>query len=105
MTDRDPLHLDGGRSRAAREVMDRAIRRLNILESLILAGAAVAALVGGWLTAFLAQSAIGLPFRPTWFVASLALFVVPGFLVWSRERRARRPSVDGTTQDATGDSP
>ena len=72
--------------------MDRAIRRLNFLEFIILAGAAFAAVVGGWLTALLARNALGASFRVTWFVASLLLFVVPGVLVWSRERRSRRGS-------------
>ena len=78
------------RSRAAREVMDRAIRRLNILEVLILGGAVAAAIAGGWLTAWLAMNALGAPFRLTWFTASLLLFAVPGVLVWSRERRAEK---------------
>ena len=80
-----PNDLDQDKRRVARRVMDRAIRRLNILESLILAGAAAAAMVGGWLTAWLAQGAFGTPFRPTWFIASLLMFVVPGALVWGRE--------------------
>lgn len=82
------------RSRAAREAMERAIRRLNLLEFMILGGAAFAAVVGGWLTAWLARG-LGAPFRFTWFLASFLLFVVPGVLVWSRDRRASpRPSDD-----------
>lgn len=77
------------RSRAAREAMDRAIRRLNLLEFLILGGAAFAAVVGGWLTAWLARG-LGVPFRPAWFLASFLLFAVPGVLVWRRDRRSSR---------------
>ena len=75
---------------AVRKVADRAIRRLGILEVLILAGAALAALVGGALAAFLAASGFGWPFRPTWFVASLLFFVVPGLVAWSRSARNSR---------------
>ena len=75
---------------AVRKVADRAIRRLGILEVLILAGAALAALVGGALAAFLAASGFGWPFRPTWLVASLLFFVVPGLVAWSRSARNSR---------------
>ena len=83
---------DRQESTATRPGMERVIRRLNLLELLILGGAGTAAIAGGWLTAWLARSAVGAPFRPTWFVASFALFVVPGFLVWNRERRGHKPS-------------
>ena len=90
-----PTHGDARRSEAAREAMDRANRRLNLLEFIILGGAALAAVVGGWLTAWLARNALGVPFRLTWVLASLLLFVVPGVLVWSRERRAQGASSSG----------
>lgn len=97
----EPTHEDAKRSHAAREAMDRAIRRLNLLEFIILGGAALAAVVGGWLTAWLARNALGAPFRFTWILASLLLFVVPGVLVWSRERRAQGgpPSRERAQQD------
>ena len=76
-------------TRAARMVMTRAIRRLNVLEWLLLGAAAVASLAGGWLAALLGRSALGLPFRTTWMVASLLLFLIPGGMAWVAERRSR----------------
>lgn len=67
--------------------MNRAVRRLTVLEWLALAAAAVASLAGGALAAFLAASAFGLPFRPTWPVASLLFFVVPGLAALARSGR------------------
>ncbi len=74
--------------RAVRAVMKRAVRRLGVLEALVLAAAAAASLVGGALAAFLAQSAFGLPFRPAWAAASLLLFVVPGLAALARNARS-----------------
>ena len=75
---------------AAREVVSRAIRRLNLLETLIMGAAVVLALLGGWLGALLARTVLGLPLRTTWMVLSVLLFVVPGALAWTMERRKRR---------------
>lgn len=72
---------------ALRRVTDRAIRRLGMMETLILAGAAVAALAGGALAAFLAANAFGWPFRPAWAAASLIFFVAPGAAAWVRSAR------------------
>lgn len=77
--------------------MDRAIRRLNVLEFFILGGAAVAAIAGGWLAAWLSRGVLGLPFRTIWFGATFLLFVVPGVLVWSRERKAKRRGAEGAS--------
>lgn len=79
---------------AAREVVSRAIRRLNLLETLIMGAAAVVALLGGWLGALLARSAFGLPLRTTWMVLSLLLFIVPAAVAWTMERRRRRETRD-----------
>ena len=64
--------------RAVREEMERVIRRLNVLEYLILGAAALMALGGGALTAFLLKESLGASFRTVWFVSSLLLFLVPG---------------------------
>jgi predicted lysophospholipase L1 biosynthesis ABC-type transport system permease subunit len=76
--------------RETRMEMERVIRRLNALELLILVAAVFFALGGGALVAFLLSSGTELPFRPTWAVISLLLFVVPGVAVFGRERRTGR---------------
>ncbi len=91
---------------AARQVVSRAIRRLNVLETLILGVAVGIALLGGWLGALLARSAFGLPLRTTWMVLSVLLFVVPAVLAWTMERRKRhraRMEADAAArEDPTG---
>lgn len=73
--------------RAVREEMERVIRRLNVLEYLILGAAALMALGGGALTAFLLKESLGASFRTVWFVSSLLLFLVPGVFVLRKERK------------------
>ena len=90
MSGRDEPPATAADARAARKVMGRAIRRLGVLEALLVAAAAVAAIVGGWLVALLGQGAFGATFGATWVVASLALFVVPGAAALVAERRSRR---------------
>jgi len=70
-----------------REAMERAIWRLGVLEHLFIALAAVAALVAGLLVAWILAQAFGLPFRPTWAVSALLLFILPGGVSWWRVRR------------------
>jgi len=77
-------------ARLTREVASRAVRRLDILEWVILSGAAILSLVGGALLAALVSSSSGLAFRPTWVVASLLLFGVPGVIALRRMRRDER---------------
>jgi hypothetical protein len=74
-------------ARATREVARRAVRRLDMLEWVILFGAAVLSAGAGALVALLGAHSLGLPFRLTWTVASLLLFGVPG---WFAVRRAKR---------------
>ena len=102
MTSRTPVHEPGTEdTRAARKVMTRAIRRLNVLEWILLGAAAIASLVGGWLAALLGRSALGLPFRATWMIASLLLFLIPGAMALVAERRSRNaaPDTEGATRD------
>ena len=82
MTKYDPEEIE-----AARKVTERALRRLNILEYVILFLALVMALLGGALVAWVVSSATDLSFRWTWTVASFFLFVLPGGFVYLRERR------------------
>jgi len=101
VTDRRPARDPGTEdAQAARKVMNRAIRRLNVLEWLLLGAAAIASLVGGWLAALLGRSALGLPFRGTWITASLLLFLIPGAIAWVAERRSRAtPGANGGAND------
>jgi uncharacterized membrane protein len=69
-----------------REEIERAIRRLDALEWVILGAALAFALGGGALVAAMLSAGTGLAFRPTWIVLSLALLVVPGGIVLIRER-------------------
>jgi uncharacterized membrane protein len=73
--------------------MDRAIRRLGVLEWLFLGLAAVGALLAGALIAWLLQQSLGWSFRVTWAVAALLLFVVPGSISWFRLRREERAAL------------
>jgi hypothetical protein len=70
-----------------REEMERAIRRLDALEWVILLAAVGFALGGGALVAWLLSAGSRLPFRGTWIVLSILLLVVPGGIVLLRERR------------------
>ncbi|MEQ8328943.1 MAG: hypothetical protein RH859_00625 [Longimicrobiales bacterium] len=74
-------------ARRVREVADRAVRRLDILEWVILLGAVVVALGGGALVALMVAEPLGWSVRGTWIVASLLLFGVPGAVVLRRTRR------------------
>ncbi len=84
--------------KGAREEMRRAIRRLSALEYVILLAAVVLALFGGALAAALLRSVTGFPFGVTWAVASILLFVLPGFAVYGRELRRRAGTPDEETQ-------
>ncbi len=75
----------------ARQVMGRAIKRLNILEYLILGFALILALGGGALVAWMLSGLTDLSFRWSWAGASLFLFILPGAFVYFREIRKARP--------------
>jgi len=74
----------------AREVADRAIRRLNVLEHVFLMVAAGAALLAGLLVAWLLSQSVGAPFRLTWAISALVMFLLPAGLSWLRVRREER---------------
>ena len=88
--DRAEQERDRIEAQAAHEVASRAIRRLDILEGVMIAGGAVLALVGGGVIALLLAGVAGLGFRTTWIVASLLLFVVPGGIAIIKIRREAR---------------
>ena len=85
-------------AQVAHEVAARAIRRLDILEWVILAGAAVLAVAGGAAVAWLIAPTVGFGFRTVWMVMSLLLFVVPGAIAIMRMRRDER---DASTKHPT----
>lgn len=74
-----------------RKVASRAIRRLDILEFVILGAAALLAVLAGGLMAYLLSSLTPLPLRATWIVASLLCFVVPAAIAWWRNRDPTMP--------------
>ena len=85
-----PERYDGTRAE-----LDQAIRSLGVLEHLFLMVAAITSLLAGALVAWLLMQAFGLPFRITWAVASLLLFIVPGTLSYLRVRRDERTTAAG----------
>ena len=89
---------------AVRAALNRAARRLNVLELIILAAAAIAALAGGWLAALLAGKAFGFPFRITWAGASLALFGIPALVAFLVEKR-RQGTQAKAARDKNDQSP
>jgi len=80
------------KAREGREAVAWVLRRLDVLEFLILFLAAILALIGGALAAWVLGSALDLPFRPVWGIASVLLFILPGGFVYLRELRKRGKS-------------
>jgi uncharacterized membrane protein len=85
-----PSRWEREASKVTREVARRAIRRLDVLEWVILAVTAVLAVGGGGLVAVLLVGQPGNGFRGTWIVTSLLLLIVPGVVVLARHRRDER---------------
>ena len=84
-------------AQAAHEVAARAIRRLDVLEWVILAGAMALAIAGGAAVAWLIAPTVGIGFRPIWTVMSVFLFIVPGVIAIMRMRKDER-AARATTQ-------
>lgn len=90
----------------AREALGRAIRRLNVLEYVILGTIALLSLLFGALIAFLGVQLLGVPFRLTWAVASILVFVIPAAVIWGREKRSesrRSGGADDLTRTGEND--
>ena len=87
--------------RRLRADLKRAVRRLNVLEVVLMGAAVVVSLGGGWLAALLGSRFLDLPFGATWIVASFAFFVVPGLIALGI-RAFGRASAMGTAK-ATAD--
>lgn len=86
-----PSAQERERAEEIRRIADRARRRLNVMEYVILLAAILAALLGGALVAWILGTIADLPFRPTWAVSSLLLFIIPGGSVYLRELRRGKP--------------
>lgn len=86
----------------AREVMARAIRRLNILEYLILGAAAALATAAGAATAWVLSATLDAPFRLSWLVSSILFFGIPGALVYGREVLSARRRDEDEKRENTG---
>ncbi len=89
----------GGAHSETRRMMETAIRRLNVLEYVILGVAMALALLAGALAAWMVEGVAGAPFRLTWALSSLFFFVVPGWVVFRRERRADQDTAEKADQD------
>jgi uncharacterized membrane protein len=81
MTAESPHRRAASRGRDPTERRPRVFRALFVTVSLLLATLA------GIITALILETAFGLPFRPTWVLASLILFVVPAVIVYQRAQR------------------
>ena len=90
MVEDDPN--EGGLYEEVHETVERAIRRIGILEWVLLAVIVVLSLLGGAVIALLIVSLVEVPFRITWAVASVLIFVVPAATVWRREMGVTRPN-------------
>ena len=95
---------DDGIPEEVRETVGRAIRRIGILEWVLLGAIVVLSLLGGAVIALLVVSLVEVPFRITWGVASIVIFVVPAATVWRREMKGtkRDPSIT-TDRQGTGE--
>lgn len=91
-------------ARRAGEVARRAIRRLDVLEWVLIGAALFVAILGGAVVAWLLARSGGTAFRVTWMVSALLLFVVPGAVVILQGRRAerRRSDPSGRTEREDG---
>jgi hypothetical protein len=85
-----PSRAEREAAERAQEVAQRAIRRLDLFEGVLIAAGAVLALLLGALVAWVLGGITGIAFRPVWMVASLVLFVVPGALAIRRIRLEER---------------
>ncbi|MEX2048176.1 MAG: hypothetical protein WEB90_01215 [Gemmatimonadota bacterium] len=94
-----PSRWEKEAARAGSEAARRAIRRLDVLEWVILAAAAVLATVGGLVVAMLFVGRSGEGFRSTWIVAALLLLIVPGVIALVRQRMDERRAEAGALEE------
>lgn len=105
-TDRRKDRKVSERAEDARRAMEWTRRRLDVLEVLVLFLALLLALLGGALLAWVLSGVAGAPFRLTWAVASLLLFIVPGGGVYLRElrrgKKGKSPHLKSEPKDPNG---
>ncbi len=94
-----PRVTDEEAARITQAVAKRAIRRLDILEWVMIAGAVLLSLLGGWVVAVVLEATLDLPLRPVWIGASLLLFGVPGAMTIGRIRREDRERLRSKESD------
>jgi uncharacterized membrane protein YhaH (DUF805 family) len=90
-------------ARVTSEVARRAIRRLDFLEWVILAAALGLALGGGALVAWVLTGTSSGAFRRTWMIVSALLFIVPGVIVFVRNKRDQRKSSESPKSKKSDD--
>ncbi len=93
----------GPEARATNEALTWVLRRLDVLEYLILFLALALALLGGALVAWVLNSALGISFRWSWAAGSLLLFILPGGFVYLREFRKGGTSPDREVKSETAE--
>lgn len=69
-----------------RREMERAIRRLNTFEYLLVGGAVLVAVIAGAIVAYLIHTLTGFPFFYSWVALSILFLVVPALFAILRER-------------------
>lgn len=85
------MTLSRDKHSGTRRTMGIAIKRLNILEYVILGLVILVTLTAGALTAWLFQGATGISFRISWIVASLLFFGIPCLLMLRKSYQAELP--------------
>jgi hypothetical protein len=81
---------DEREARVTSEVARRAIRRLDFLEWVILAIAVAMAVGGGALVAWILAGSGNPSFRTVWLITSAVLLIVPGIVVFTKQRQEQR---------------
>ena len=87
----------------AHEVTQRAIKRLDMLEWFAWGAGAVMAMGAGAVAAWVMGGLAGWSFRPTWIVASMLLFVIPGGAAIIKIRKDERAEAARTTNRTSDD--
>jgi uncharacterized membrane protein len=83
----------------AHEVTQRAIKRLDVLEWFAWGAGAIMAMVAGGVVAWVMGGLVGWSFRPTWMVASMLLFVIPGGAAIIKIRKDERAETNRNSND------